>query len=66
MYPIFPFLFRLAFGTVMVSFSNYSYEPSLGRRESSGKENILDAPVEQILAAKIRDMSSDIKEFEEL
>ncbi|MGO9019202.1 MAG: MerR family transcriptional regulator [Syntrophobacteraceae bacterium] len=59
-------LFRLAFGTVMVSFSNYSYEPSLGRRESSGKENILDAPVEQILAAKIRDMSSDIKEFEEL
>ncbi|SPJ13967.1 conserved hypothetical protein [Syntrophobacter sp. SbD2] len=59
-------LFQLAFGTVMVSFSNYSYEPSLGRRESSGKENILDAPVEQILAAKIRDMSSDIKEFEEL
>lgn len=59
-------LFRLAFGTVMVSFSNYSYEPSLGRRESSGKENILDAPVEHILAAKIRDMSSDIKEFEEL
>jgi hypothetical protein len=59
-------LFRLAFGTVMVSFSNYSYEPSLGRRESSGKENILDAPVEQILAAKIRDMSSDIKEFEDL
>jgi hypothetical protein len=59
-------LFRLAFGTVMVSFSNYSYEPSLGRRESSGKENILDAPVEEILAAKIRDMSSDIKEFEEI
>ncbi|MGA2938163.1 MAG: DNA methyltransferase [Syntrophobacteraceae bacterium] len=59
-------LFQLAFGTVMVSFSNYSYEPSLGRRESSGKENILDAPVEQILAAKVRDMSSDIKEFEEL
>lgn len=59
-------LFRLAFGTVMVSFSNYSYEPSLGRRESSGKENILDAPVEQIFAAKIRDMSSDIGEFEEL
>ncbi|MGO9535120.1 MAG: site-specific DNA-methyltransferase [Syntrophobacteraceae bacterium] len=59
-------MFQLAFGTVMVSFSNYSYEPSLGRRESSGKENILDAPVEQILAAKIRDMSSDIKEFEEL
>ncbi len=25
-------LFRPAFGTVMVSFSNYSYEPSLGRR----------------------------------
>jgi hypothetical protein len=59
-------LFRLAFGTVMVSFSNYSYEPSLGRRESSGKQNIIDAPVDEILAAKIRDMSSDIREFEEL
>jgi DNA modification methylase len=59
-------LFRLAFGTVMISFSNYSYEPSLGRREASGKSNILDAPVEQIIAAKIRDMSWDIKEFEEV
>jgi len=58
-------LFRLAFGTVMVSFSNYSYEPSLGRRVSSGKENIIDAPVEKIIAAKIRDMIADIKEFEE-
>ncbi|MGD9579698.1 MAG: site-specific DNA-methyltransferase, partial [Syntrophorhabdus sp.] len=59
-------LFRLAFGAIMVSFSNYSYEPSLGRRESSGKQSIFDAPVEAIFAAKIRDMTSDIKEFEEL
>lgn len=59
-------IFRLAFGSVMVSFSNYSYEPSLGRRVSSGKEEILDAPVESILAAKITNMSSDMYEFEEL
>lgn len=58
--------FRLAFGTVMVSFSNYSYEPSLGRRASSGKADIADAPVEQVIAEKIKTMIGDMKEFEEL
>lgn len=59
-------LFRLAFGTVMVSFSNYSYEPSLGRRVSSGKPDILDAEVHEIIADKISAMISDIEEFDEL
>ena len=59
-------LFKLAFGTVMVSFSNYSYEPSLGRRASSGKPDITDAAVEDIIAEKIKAMISDIQEFEEL
>lgn len=59
-------LFKLALGTRMVSFSNYSYEPSLGRRSSSGKPDIIDADVEEVLAGKIRTMIADIKEFEEL
>lgn len=59
-------LFKLAFGTIMVSFSNYSYEPSLGRRSSSGKPDIIDADMEKVLAGKIKTMIADIKEFEEL
>ncbi len=59
-------LFRLAFGTVMVSFSNYSYEPSLGRRASSGKPDIEDADVGGVIEAKVRQMIDDIKEFDEL
>lgn len=59
-------LFKLAFGAVMVRFSNYSYEPSLGRRVSSGKSEIFDANVEKVIAAKIEEMISDIIEFDEL
>lgn len=59
-------LFRVAFGTVMVSFSNYSYEPSLGRRSSSGKPDIEDADVGGIIAAKLSNMVTDLKEFDEL
>ena len=33
-------LFQVAFGSVMVSFSNYSYEPSLARASAPGKPNI--------------------------
>jgi DNA modification methylase len=59
-------LFKLAFGTVMVSFSNYSYEPSLGQRVSSGKSIIEDAEVETVIAGKIQHMIDDIIEFDEL
>lgn len=59
-------IFRLAFGTVMVSFSNYSYEPSLGRRASSGKPDIEDADVGGVIASKIGTMIDDIEEFDEL
>jgi hypothetical protein len=38
-------IFRLGFGSVMISFSNYSYEPSLTRRVAVGKANIEDANV---------------------
>ena len=53
-------LFRLAFGSVMVSVSNYSYEPSLTRRAAVGKADILDAPVAHVIAGKLRLMLEDI------
>ena len=53
-------LFRAAFGAVMVSFSNYTYEPSLGSRQAAGKRPIDDANVAQILLAKLYQMRTDI------
>ncbi len=54
-------LFRLALGSVMVSVSNYSYEPSLTRRSAVGKPEIHDAPVGFVLSAKLRLMLDDIE-----
>ncbi len=56
-------LFKLAFAATMVSYSNYSYEPSLSRRVSSGKSEIEDALVGQIMATKLRNMRDDIRWF---
>lgn len=53
-------LFRVAFASTMVRYSNYSYEPSLGRRSSAGKEDILDWPVEQTVLARLQEMLEDI------
>ncbi len=53
-------LFRAAFGAVMVSFSNYSYEPSLGSRPAAGKPLIEDADVGRVLLGKLRQMRMDI------
>ncbi len=53
-------LFRTAFGAVMVSFSNYSYEPSLGVRTAVGKPLIDDADVAQVLLHKLSLMRADI------
>lgn len=53
-------LFRTAFGAVMVSFSNYSYEPSLGSRLAVGKPLIENADVGQVLLAKLLQMRADI------
>lgn len=54
-------IFRLAFGATMVTFSNYSYEPSLARRVSSGKKEILDYPVEQAIFDKLDTILEDIE-----
>jgi DNA modification methylase len=56
-------LFRLAFASTMVQYSNYSYEPSLGRRASAGKSDIEDYPVGQTVLSKLEDMLEDILWF---
>jgi excisionase family DNA binding protein len=54
-------LFRLAFGSVMVSCSNYTYEPSLGTRQAAGKPNIDDAPIAVAISSKVSEMAEDIE-----
>ncbi len=53
-------IFRLGIGSVMVSFSNYSYEPSLTRRIAVGKQNIQDANVGLSVSAKLHLILEDI------
>jgi len=53
-------LFSLAFGSVMVSLSNYSYEPSLSSRPAVGKALQEDAPVLETILTKLLAMKSDI------
>jgi hypothetical protein len=52
-------LFKVAFGSVMVSFSNYTYEPSLSTRPGAGKPLIEQADVHAAVLAKLRMMRSD-------
>jgi len=54
-------LLLLALGAVMVGISNYSYEPSLGRRIAVGKGTIVNADVSRILKAKLLHMAHDIE-----
>jgi len=53
-------LFRLAFASTMVTYSNYSYEPSLGRRVSAGKAEIHDYHVAESVINKPGEMFDDI------
>jgi DNA modification methylase len=57
-------LFRVAVGSVLVSFSNYSYEPSLGTRVAAGKGNVENADVGDIVVKKLEDMLKDIAYFQ--
>lgn len=58
-------LSRLAFAATMVSYSNYSYEPSLGRKAAVGRVAAPEFPVEESIAARLFDMSEDIRWFRE-
>lgn len=53
-------IFKLAFGSVMVSFSNYSYEPSLTTRQGVGRQPVLDADVPSLLEEKLIQILEDI------
>lgn len=48
----------------MVRYSNYSYEPGLGRRVSSGKEEIQDFPAIQTITSKLGEVLEDIIWFQ--
>jgi hypothetical protein len=54
-------LFRLAFAATMVTYSNYSYEPSLGQRKSAGRKNVEDFAVGKIVSAKLHEMLEDVR-----
>ena len=57
-------IFRVAFASVMVDFSNYSYEPSLGTRPAAGKPLVQDADVAKAVSVKLCDMTADIAELQ--
>ena len=52
-------LFRLAFAATMVGYSNYSYEPSLGRKASVGRPDVEDDDVAGAIAARLHQMADD-------
>ena len=57
-------LICLALGAVMVGVSNYTYEPSLGRRTAVGKGVIEDADLPQILRVKLLRMAHDVEAWQ--
>ena len=52
-------VFRLAFAATMVECSNYSYEPSLGRKSAVGRPEVEDFPVMETVAGKATLMAED-------
>lgn len=51
---------KVAFGSIMVSFSNYSYEPSLSTRSAAGKNDIEHADVMGTLSDKLWEIAADV------
>ena len=58
-------ILRLTLGAVMVSFSNYSYEPSLSTRSAAGKEPIEEADVFGIFRSKLAEIEADMGLFQQ-
>ncbi len=57
--------FRVALASVMVGFSNYTYEPSLSSRPGAGKALITSAPVGRIVKEKLVQMAEDTAKFQQ-
>ena len=56
-------LLRLAFAATMVEYSNYSYEPSLGRKAAAGRPDVDDFPVVERIAGKVAQIAADAEWF---
>jgi DNA modification methylase len=54
-------LFRIAFAAKMITFANYSYEPSLGTHNAADRPRIEDYPVGKALKKKLNEMLEDIR-----
>lgn len=54
-------VFRLAFASTMVSYSNYTYEPSLGSRPGAGKPLLDNASVVAAVGRKLETMLADVR-----
>jgi DNA modification methylase len=52
---------RVALGATLVSYSNYSYEPSLSSRQAAGKPPVEEADVAGALAAKLEEVCADVE-----
>ncbi len=52
-------VFQLAFASTMVQYSNYSYEPSLGRKSTAQRPDVTDFPVIETVAEKLSQMADD-------
>ena len=57
-------LFRIAFASKMITFANYSYEPSLGTHNAADRPRIEDYPVGEALERKLSEMLEDIRWFQ--
>ena len=58
-------LIRLAFAATMVDYSNYSYEPSLGRKRTVGRPDVEDFPVIETMTGKLNQMADDAEWYRE-
>ena len=56
-------MLRLAFAATMVEYSNYSYEPSLGRKAAAGRPDVDDFPVVERIAGKVAQIAGDVEWF---
>ena len=57
-------LLNLAFAATMVQYSNYSYEPSLGRKKAVGRQEVTEFPVFEFMSEKLNEFADDAEWFQ--
>ena len=58
--PLIADIYRLAFAATMVQYSNYSYEPSLGRKVTVGRPEVHDCDVAETIKSKVFQIADDV------